>query len=96
MVDISSCAGLSAGVPVLACLSESASFLPSYFLLVIFFLIVYNRLNIEPNDSRLASTLFVVALLGTLMSAGGLLPDRAWSVLVVLSIGSVAYLMMRR
>lgn len=88
MAILDACSGLNAGLPVIACLSAEASYLPSYILLVVLFAIIFFRLNREPTRERLASSLFATSIMGLLFAAGSLVPDRALGILVVLTVGS--------
>lgn len=84
------------GVDVLVCINQQAEFFPAYSILVLVFLVVAVRTSREPAKEQLAAATFATALVGFVLGALNLLPDRAIQISLVLAIGAAALLVVQR
>lgn len=92
-----SCAGVSAGVNTLACISAATNYAPGYIFLVLLAAALFYKLNYEDMRARLSAVLLVVSIVSAMGAVGNtLFPDHFFIVAVVGFIGSLVLLVIRK
>ena len=95
MIEV--CNGIAPGVPVLACLSEASNYVPGYVFLVLLVAVLFYSLNREATPERIATILFVTAIVTAAGSVSSMLfPPQFYVVAAVLFLGSLGMLFWRR
>jgi len=91
---LTSCASL-VGSENFACISAATNFWLGYMLLILFWSILYWRLNTAVTPDRVASSLFATVVLAYFLSIVGLVSSNVWSRVAILLVGAGALLMFK-
>lgn len=91
------CAGLLAGIPVLACISEQTNYVLGYVLLVLLAAVLFYSLARELTHERMAAIMLVLAIVTAIGTVEQMLfPSHFFIVAATLFVGSVGMLFWRQ